>query len=419
MREFQIKNILQITFILTVFLSTTLQAQSLDEFRKFAVENSPALKSEFASYQAALEKIPQASALPDPTLSFGYFISPVETRVGAQHARFSLSQMFPWFGTLKAKGEVLTLMAEARFQSFIDRRNLLFLSVAQSYYGLIEINELISIEKSYLDLLNSSKSLAESKLVAGKGVRSEIIRLDLKIEDTQTSISILEDDLKNKKRRFNYLLNRDELTPVDILEATLPHLNRAVDQIIFSPDEHPRIIQTQKNVLAQEAAEKVAVKSGLPAIGLGLDYVIVGKRNDMVVSDNGKDVIMPMVTISLPIYRSKYKAAQKEARLLKESYTHKKEDITNKLLSEWQQVEFELSSSLKNLQLYEDQGARLEEALVLLQKEYQSNSQAFESLLQTQAELLMIERKRVKTHIKYAFMLEQADYLTNRYKDSE
>jgi outer membrane protein, heavy metal efflux system len=91
-------------------------AQTLDDYFKIAAENNPGLQAVYKEYEAALQKVPQVSTLPDPVFSFGYFISPVETRVGPQQAKFSLTQMFPWFGTLKAQGDAAALMAEAKYQ---------------------------------------------------------------------------------------------------------------------------------------------------------------------------------------------------------------------------------------------------------------------------------------------------------------
>ena len=93
-----IKYILLIVF----FGSISLHAQTLDDYFKIASENNPELQKKYKDFEMAMKKIPQVSSLPDPNLSIGVFISPVETRVGPQIAKVSLSQMFPWFGTLKA-----------------------------------------------------------------------------------------------------------------------------------------------------------------------------------------------------------------------------------------------------------------------------------------------------------------------------
>ena len=132
--------------VITLGFSILANAQSLDEYFKIAAENNPGLQAKYKSFEAAMERVAQVSSLPDPNLSFGYFISPVETRVGPQRARFSLTQMFPWFGTLKAQEDVATLMAEAKYQEFLDARNKLLYQVAAAYYPLYELKRLVEIE---------------------------------------------------------------------------------------------------------------------------------------------------------------------------------------------------------------------------------------------------------------------------------
>ena len=92
---------------LLLFLQPIVSAQDeLDNYLVIAAENNPGLKTRFNEYMAALEVAPQAKALPDPQLAFGWFIMPVETRLGPQQLKVSASQMFPWFGTRKAKENV-------------------------------------------------------------------------------------------------------------------------------------------------------------------------------------------------------------------------------------------------------------------------------------------------------------------------
>ncbi|MDZ7689755.1 MAG: hypothetical protein U5K69_01120 [Balneolaceae bacterium] len=112
---------LLLIFILAAFVQVKAQDTAsvlnpqLEAHLQTAAQNNPALKASFNHYLAALEQVPQVNALPDPELAFGYFISPIETRVGPQTARFSLSQMFPWFGTLDAREHIKINEAKAQF----------------------------------------------------------------------------------------------------------------------------------------------------------------------------------------------------------------------------------------------------------------------------------------------------------------
>src|SRR5690606_9216776 len=70
--------------------------------------------------------------------------------------------------------------------------------------------------------------------------------------------------------------------------------------------------------LAYKAKAEMDRKMGYPMLGLGLQYMVVGKNNDpmFAMGDmNGKDMIMPMLSLSLPIFRKKYDARQKEYQL--------------------------------------------------------------------------------------------------------
>ena len=196
--------------VITLGFSILANAQSLDEYFKIAAENNPGLQAKYKSFEAAMERVAQVSSLPDPNLSFGYFVSPVETRVGPQRARFSLTQMFPWFGTLKAQEDVATLMAEAKYQEFLDARNKLLYQVAAAYYPLYELKRLVEIENENISILTSYKDIASVKFQNGKGAMVDVLRVDIMLKDAATNLSILEQKKKPLEIRFNKLLNRQE-----------------------------------------------------------------------------------------------------------------------------------------------------------------------------------------------------------------
>ena len=89
---------------------------SLDSYLELAAANNPGIKAAFNQYLAALEKVPQAGALPDPQASFGFFVKPMAIVEGSQLGNIQVMQMFPWFGTLKLGKDEASQMAEARFE---------------------------------------------------------------------------------------------------------------------------------------------------------------------------------------------------------------------------------------------------------------------------------------------------------------
>ncbi len=407
-------------FILIIFIAMGFHlsgnAQTLEDYFQTAAENNPGLLAKYKNFEAAMQRVTQVSTLPDPNLSFGYFISPVETRVGPQQARFSLTQMFPWFGTLSAQKDAASLLAEAKYQEFLDARNKLYYQVAASYYPLYELEKLISIEAENQRILSSYKEIATVQFQNDKGSMVDVLRVDIMLKDATTDLSILNQKKKPLETRFNKLLNRNENESIEIIDTLL--LKETTQE--FRKDSllvaNPLLEELNLKVQASQAQERAAIKQGLPKFGIGLDYVIVGERTDMALEDNGKDVLMPMVTMSLPIFRGKYKAAQQEAQLMQESYVLQKEEVSNRLISSYEVIWFEIQKQLELIELFEEQIQESEQSLNLLFSAYSNSGKEFEEVLRMQQQILKYQRMKATALSDYHIALAELDYITSKNK---
>ncbi|HKK40493.1 MAG TPA: TolC family protein [Cryomorphaceae bacterium] len=407
--------------VLTVFgltQSLVTQAQKFGDYFSMAAENNPGLQAEYKMFEAALAKVDQANSLSDPTLSFGYFISPVETRVGPQRARISLSQMFPWFGTLKAGGNVAALNAEAKYQSFLDSKNALYYDLAQAYYPLFELEKWMELEEQNIEILQLYKTISTSKFENGEGSMVDVLRVDLMLKDSETNLQILKEKKRPLLSKFNGILNRDEFTEVAVSDSLLPSAGLIDFQKDSIYSKHPLIGQLELKMDAAEAQSELAAKQGLPKIGVGLDYVLVDKRTDLApginLPDDGKDALMPMVSLSVPLYRGKYKAAKKEANLIKEAYSLQKEDLINRLASEYEMSTFKISEQTELMQLYREQIAETEQVLNLLYSDYGNSGEDFEELLRVRQQLLKYEKLNATAQKEYQIALAKLNYITAR-----
>ncbi|MBE0663853.1 MAG: TolC family protein [Bacteroidales bacterium] len=402
-----------INIIILMLLRTSAgQTQTLDDYFRIAAENNPGLQAKYKEFEASLQKVPQLSTLSDPTFTFGYFISPVETGVGPQRARFSLTQMFPWFGTLKAQGDAAASLAEAKYQSFLDARNQLFYQVAAAYYPLYELKQWKKIEQENIDILESYKNIANSKFKSGTAPMVDVLRVDIMLKDATTSLSILNQKEKPLRTLFNKLLNRDENEMVAINDSlpaeTLP-ANFQKDSLLTN---NPMLNALDLKIKAGEAGERAAQKQGLPKVGVGLDYVVVGERTDMALTDNGKDVIMPMVSVSIPLFRKKYDAAEKEAQLMQEGYTLQKTEMENTLIASYEMAWFQIQQQKQLLLLYEQQILTSQQSLNLLFTSYGNSGKEFEEVLRMQQQLLKYEKMKATAEVQYQIALAKLNYLS-------
>ncbi|HNP19766.1 MAG TPA: TolC family protein [Fulvivirga sp.] len=407
-------------YILTAIfylLSSVTQAQSLADYQIQAIENNPGLQAKYKEFEAALERVALAKGMPDPTLAVSAFGQMIETRLGPQQAKFTLSQMFPWFGTLKAKGDAAALLAEAEYQEFLDMRNKLNYRVAAAYYPLYELHEWEKAEKENMEILTSYKNIATKKYENGQGTLVDILRVDIMMKEAHTNLLVLDERKKPLRSLFNNVLNVDEKNEVIIADTIkiTPQLSAySLDSIDAN---HPKLKEFALKEAAMEMQEKAAIKQGMPQLGLGLDYVIIGKRPDIgpgmaAPKGNGKNVLMPMATMSIPIFRGKYRAAKKEAQIMKESYTFMKEETENEIRSDYEEAWFEIEKNKRYLNLYEQQIFQTNQVLTLQLKSYGNEGTDFDEILRTLQQLLQYKKLNATATINYKIEEARLNYIT-------
>jgi outer membrane protein TolC len=376
---------------------------------ELALQNNPGLKASHAEFEAAMQKVPQMGTLEDPNFRVSSFGQMVETRTGQQMARFSLEQMFPWFGTLKEQRNAAALNAEAVFESFKSNKNELVLNVKEAYYPLYELEESIRLSEENLKILSSFKTIAISKFRNGNGQLSDALRVDLMTNEINTEIAILKEKRKSLVIAFNKLLNRDET------EEVIVDPYRAMETTTSSRDSlvnNPQLEVLRKKVLAAQAQERLAEKQAMPKLGLGVEYIVTQKRPEMTFADNGKDAYMAMFSVSLPIYRKKYKASIKESQLMQTSFTAMQAETENDLIAQYEMANFDLSRVKQQVDLYSKQVKQTQQIIALLLTAYGNDEANFEEILTMQQMLLKYELLEITAKKEYAVAIAKLDYLT-------
>ncbi len=396
--------------LLWAIFPALLPAQDLAAYLRMADTQNPGLKALYAEFEAALQQIPQVG-LPDPSLTLSAFGSMVETRTGPQQARVSLSQSFPWFGALAARRDEAALRAEASYQAYLDARNGLLFQVKAAYFPIWELEETIRLQEANLELLQSLKRLAITQFQHGKAEMADVIRADILIGDAQTAIEIRALERRPLLAAFNELLNRDPQAAVEVQDTLVLGEWEPVGREDSLPADHPRLRAIEQQIQAAAAAEKSAVKAGMPMLSLGLDYIAVGRRTDDNPMGNGRDVLMPMVMVSLPIYRKKYVAARKEAQFMQQVYEHRMQETENKLRAEIEMAHFEREGAATRATLYQGQIAQSRQAIYLLSTSFANEGKNFGEILRMQQEVLRYQIETVSALRNYHIARAKMDYL--------
>jgi outer membrane protein TolC len=400
---------------------------SLSYYLEHAALNNPGVKAKYLEYSAALEKVPQASSLPDPELQFGYFIKPMQLLMGNQVADIRLMQMFPWFGVLKAAKDEASKIAVAKFESFRDAKEELYFNVKSSYYQVYRTIYEIGIANKNLDILKSLEQIVLVKFStggagsssgsgmsgSGKNDMVNLLRVQIEMRELENRIALLQDQLTTDKVSFNRYLNRvpssevftgDSLTEVPVPSDILTLADSLVN--------HPMVKMFEAESEANASKLAMITRMGYPMIGLGLNYSIVKKRDGVPPMMNGNDMIMPMISVTLPIYRKKYKAMRHEAEFMRDAATVSAENVTNNLRVNFQETMQNLNDAGRRVKLYTEQTLLANKSVQLLITSFSANGTDFEEVLRMEQQLLDYQFKKVEAVVDKNTSISQLIYLT-------
>ncbi len=398
-----------ITFILLILVTCSSlfsTAQSLDSILMLAVENNPELKSLKLEFEAVALKADQVSQLPDPQLGVGIPVLRPETRLGPQIVMVSANQMFPWFGTLKAKENVVLKMSKVKYEKIELERLMLFNKVKIAYFKLQFLNEKETILKEILVQLETMKNISLSKVEAGQISSSNVLRIQLKIDELSVQIKKIEQEKIKEFVVINAVTSQPWETEIN------PDKNNVFPIVEFDINTYQSKIREgfpmirMLNLQQEASMERMEVnrKMNAPKLGVGVDYSLVNERVDMDPLYNGRDILIPKVMLSVPIYRKAYKAKEKEEILIQESIDFKKEQLELELLSLLLQYKADYDNAVIDHDLFISQTEIGASAYEMLLTDYMSSGKGFDDLLQVQIQLLQykIDEKQSLLRAKIA-----------------
>ena len=388
----------------------SMYAQSPQELFAFARENNAELKALRLEYEAELERVPQTGLLPHPELSAGAFVLPVETRLGAQQARLSVMQMFPWFGTNERKKSQVFSHAQAQQERIAARELEVFYQIRLKYYQCYEFHASSKILERNLELLYALKRLAETRVAAGTASLVEVLRVDLQLQAIMQQLEILQQKKKMPEAAINQLLNRQLNTPIALpdslpLAAIAMEKDRLLADILSS---HPLLQQLSLQQETSRLAIEVNKKSSQPSFGLGMDYLSVQPRSDAFPQSNGRDIIQLKAAVIIPLYRERYAAKKREEQLRIEAMESRKQEVYSQFASQVEQTFAAYESTILQHQLYLRQIATVESALEIMLADYSSHGKGLDELLRLETERFELELKLlsaiVQSHVAKANM---------------
>ncbi len=385
-------------------------AQHLETLIEEALKNSPAIQKYELQYSIASEKVNEVNTLPNTEFGVGYFISEPETRTGGQRFKVSAKQMLPWFGNIIARENYVSSLADAKYEDIVIAKRKLLASVSQSYYNLYANKAKQIVLTENIKLLETYETLALTSVEVGNASAVDVLRIQMRQNELEQLKQVLIQHYLAEQTAFNNLLNRDNDVAINVInEMIIPSEDFEINTNNLAL--HPELLKYDKLYQSVGQSELLNQKESSPMIGFGLDYINVEKRPDMIFSDNGKDIVMPMVSMSIPIFNNKYKSQSKQNELQqqvaqKQERLNLLETLLDKAINDRISARISYATQAKNLK----QAKNAEDILI---KSYETGTIDFNDVLDIQELQLKFQINQIESIKNYYVQTTIINYLSN------
>ncbi|TDN85267.1 outer membrane protein TolC [Salegentibacter sp. 24] len=397
--------------IVSLFFFLTGTAQQLQPYLTQALENNPKIQAFELRYETARERIEEVGVLPETQFSVGYFASEPETRTGPQQYKLSVQQMIPWFGTITARENYASSLADAQYVEIATAQRQLLLNVAENYYRLYAIRAKQRVLEENIDLLEAYEQLALTSLEVNQASSVDVLRLQMRQNQLRERFENFDEEFKAEKVTFNTLLNTEPGAAVEVYDSLAVPKEDPV-QLPEVPQVHPELLRFDKLYESVGEAEKMNRKEALPDLGFGLDYVSVGEATAMEAPDSGKDILMPMVSITIPIFGNKYKSVTRQNELKQRELNAQRKNRHNELVS---RLEAAVSNRAEARISYRTQLLNIEQANdaeEILRRNYETGTIDFNDVLDVQELQLNFQLNLIEAVKNYYQASANINYLS-------
>ena len=390
---------------------------SVSAYLEYAALSSAELRAAFERWKAALEDVSQAGTLPDPRFNYTYYVQEVETRVGPQRQRFGVAQTFPWFGELSLRKDAAGEEAAAARQIYESKRLELFNSVKAAYHEYWFLGQAIAVTREHIKLVSNMEAVARARFKASAAPHSALVQAQVelgKLDDRRRSLEALRKPIAAK---LNASLNRPTHLPL-ALPTTLPEQNAS-----FSDEEarewlaasNPELRRLNHVRNRDEVGVTLARKSFYPNITLGVDYIDTDDALDPGAPDSGKDAVMAMVSVNLPLWQGRYRAAEREARHRLAAAESDREGARKRLEAELDLALYRLRDAARKIDLYGDTLVpKAEQSLKVAQQGFETGKTTFISLIDAERMLIEFKLAHLRAQADKGLSLAQVEMLTGR-----
>ena len=375
-----------------------------------AVAGNRSIAAARSRWAAAVEEVPQAGSLDDPSIYTMFWAVPDDTPnpFAAREVWLGLKQRFPYPGKLALRSGVAGEVANVAKQRSISAEAEVVRQVKQAFYDLYLVAREAEITTRHLELAREFSRIAEAKYTTGIGAQGNVLKAVVEIADLSNQLLILGQRRRTAAARLNALLNREP------------------DAMLGAPEEFAlsAVPQTQDELRLAALANRSELRGARAAISGSAVAIDLARREfypDFMtdfsywnVRDRGNRWML-MVEAKMPLAfwsKGKHEARLRQAESERRTLEAAQEELEREIAFAVEDAFVRVQVAGQNAELYERviiPEAR--QAVQAVQAGYQTDREDFLNLVDSQRALLRFEldyhRARV-SHEKSFADLERA-----------
>lgn len=317
------------------------------------LRRNPTAQAARAGWRAARSRVAQERGLDDPMLS--YEIAPLSlfaddsehTSMRLGHA-VQIEQRLPVPGTRALRAEMATAEAAMARESWAEIELGLALAASVLHDDWYAAHRALDVNAHHVVNMEALRQSALARYEAGRASQQDPLRAEVALAELRQEKIVLEARRDMVRAELNGLLHRSPRAalppppPELAVRASLPPPGAALEALALR--RRPALTGAEAERAGRRAAVDLARRSGYPEVALMASYSSMWEETP--------HRYMVGVSVSLPLYRDKRRAAVDEARASLARSTHEQERLQDEIRVEVEKARQRLIEAMHVAELY-------------------------------------------------------------------
>lgn len=391
---------------------TTTPMMTKENLLRQVLLNNPGLRADYAAFEAALQKAPQARSLPDPMFEYERMAEAFRFR-DEMESTFRLSQTFPWFGKQSLMGRIAEEDAAVAFEDYRAAVLNAIRDASQAYDRLAFAYASYDLAREEKRLVGQFLESAAAAYASGRQGRQAVLKAQTELARIENELLGVPSEIRMLEAELNRLLGdpagralpRPAETALSVADLDREFLAEALGR-------RPELGKIDRLIEQSQLMQDLARKDYRPDVTLGLFYTFNEER-DMFSGGEMDDEWGAMVGLNIPIPNARRRAQVIEARKMEEENRLRREELETMIAEGVESALARLRSLNDQLVVFEDSLLPLaQETFDVSQAEYTAGMGSFLDLLDAERTLLGTRRSYLQLVRDYRLSLADLERAT-------